>query len=450
MGKYFGTDGIRGVANADLSVNLAFKAGQAAAVVLCKNLGRRAKFFIGKDTRISSDMLECALAAGITSMGADVGLLGTLPTPAVAYLTTVEGADAGIVISASHNPMEYNGIKIFNGEGYKLADEIEDEIEALIDSEDFVPTLTGADIGRVLRMDDLAHKYVDYLAGTIDGDLNGMKILVDCANGAAYRTACELFERISDNVRIVFNEPDGVNINRNCGSTKLDTLRQLVLADGFHVGVAFDGDADRCLIVDERGEIVDGDRIMAICANELKNEGKLPHNTFVATVLSNMGLDKFAEEKGMKVAKSQVGDRNVLELMRREGYILGGEQSGHVIFLNHSTTGDGELCALQFLSILKRSGKRVSELVADIEQYPQVMINVRVENHLKETVLNHEAVREAIADAEEKLAGDGRILLRPSGTEPMVRVMVEGKDSTLVNSLCAAVANIIEKVIVSL
>jgi len=447
MGKYFGTDGIRGVANTELSVNLAFKAGCAAAVVLCKNLGRRAKFFIGKDTRISSDMLECALAAGISSMGADVGLLGYMPTPAVAYLTVNEGADAGIVISASHNPMEFNGIKIFNAEGYKLADEIEAEIEALIDDEAFVPTATGADVGRVERLDDLAHKYVDYLASTIQGDLTGLKILVDCANGAAYNTAGELFSKVADNVRIVFNEPDGTNINRNCGSTKLNTLRELVKADNFDVGVAFDGDADRCLIVDERGEVVDGDMIMAICAKELKAQGKLPRDTFVATVLSNMGLDKYAEAKGMKVAHSAVGDRNVLEMMRREGYVLGGEQSGHVIFLNHSTTGDGELCALQFLSIVKNSGKKVSELTGDIEQFPQIMINVKVENHLKEAVMSHEAVKCAIDQVEAELDGMGRVLLRPSGTEPMVRVMVEGRDSARVNALCASVANTIEKVL---
>ncbi len=450
MGKYFGTDGIRGVANTELSVNLAFKAGQAAAVVLCKNLGRRAKFYIGKDTRISSDMLECALAAGISSMGADVGLLGYMPTPAVAYLTVEEGADAGIVISASHNPMEYNGIKIFNSSGYKLADELEAEIEALIDNEAFVPTLTGADVGRVEHLDDLADKYVDYLTTTIEGDLTGLKILVDCANGASYKTAERLFEKVSDNTVMVFNEPDGTNINRNCGSTKLNTLRELVLADKFDVGVAFDGDADRCLIVDERGEVIDGDRIMAICAKEMKAKGELPHDTFVATVLSNMGLDKYAETQGIKVAKSAVGDRNVLELMKREGYNLGGEQSGHVIFLNHSTTGDGELCALQFLSILKASGKKASELVEDIEQYPQVMINVKVENHLKDTVLNHEAVRCAIDQAEAELDGAGRVLLRPSGTEPLVRVMVEGRDSSLVNTICGQIANIIEKVLSTL
>lgn len=447
MGKYFGTDGIRGVANTELSVNLAFKAGQAAAVVLCKNLGRRAKFFIGKDTRISSDMLECALAAGISSMGADVGLLGYMPTPAVAYLTVNEGADAGIVISASHNPMEFNGIKIFNAEGYKLADELEAEIEALIDDEAFVPSATGADVGRVERLDDLLHKYVDYLTTTIEGDLNGLRILVDCANGAASNTARELFDRVSDNTHIVFSEPDGTNINRNCGSTKLGTLRELMKADNFDVGVAFDGDADRCLIVDERGEVIDGDMIMAICATELKAAGKLPGDSFVATVLSNMGLDKYANERGIKVAKSAVGDRNVLELMKREGYALGGEQSGHVIFLEHSTTGDGELCALQFLSILKKSGKKASELVSDIEQFPQVMINVKVENHLKEAVMNHEAVVCAIEQVEAALGGEGRVLLRPSGTEPMVRVMVEGRDNAQVNFLCASVANTIEKVL---
>lgn len=446
MGRFFGTDGIRGVANAELDCNLAFKTGQAAAIVLSKVCKHKAKIYIGKDTRISSDMLECALAAGISSVGADVGLLGYMPTPAVAYLTVKHAADAGVVISASHNPMEYNGIKIFNAEGFKLSDELEAEIEAIIASEEEIPLCTGAEIGRVTHMESCAHEYVDYLTTTIDGDLSGMRILVDCANGASSATAQELFHKLSADATILFHQPNGININADCGSTKMETLREQVVAGHFDVGVAFDGDADRCLIVDEEGAVVDGDRIMAICADTMKRAGELPHDTFVATVLSNLGLHAYAKAHNMKVAASAVGDRNVLELMQKEGYVLGGEQSGHVIFLKHSTTGDGELTAIQFLHILKQSGKKVSELAREIEQYPQVMINVLVKNELKEKVLSDHEVQLAMREVTEKLGDEGRILVRPSGTEPLIRVMVEGRASDQVNAIAGHVADIIETV----
>ncbi len=447
MGKYFGTDGIRGVANTELTCELAFQTGRAAAIVLSRVCNHRAKIYIGKDTRISSDMLECALAAGISSMGADVGLLGYLPTPAVAYLTVQHGADAGIVISASHNPMQYNGIKIFNAEGYKLSDELEAEIEALIDAETTPETGTGAAVGRVTHKEDCAQEYVDYLAKTIDGDLSGLRALVDCANGASSATAPELFKKLRADAKVIFHSPTGTNINENCGSTKMDALRSQVVSGGFDVGVAFDGDADRCLIVDEKGAVVDGDRIMAICADTMRREGNLPHDTFVATVLSNLGLHAYARAHGMQVAASAVGDRNVLELMRKEGYALGGEQSGHVIFLGHSTTGDGELTAVQFLHILKKSGKCVSELVSEIEQYPQVMINVTVPNAEKARVLADDAVLAAMEEVRQQLGDEGRILVRPSGTEPLVRVMVEGRASDLVNALAGQVADVVERAV---
>ncbi len=446
MGKYFGTDGIRGVANTELSCTLAFKTGQAAAIVLSKISNGKAKIFIGKDTRISSTMLECALAAGIASVGADVGVLGYMPTPSVAYLTVKHKADAGIVISASHNPMEYNGIKIFNANGYKLSDELEAEIEEIIDSDEPITLVSGAELGRIENLENLAHEYVDYLADTIDGDLSGMKILIDCANGASSYTATELFAKLNADATIIFNEPNGTNINANCGSTKMGALSKKVVEGGYDVGVAFDGDADRCLVVDEKGNMVDGDMIMAVCAEVLKAEGKLKGNAFVATVLSNLGLHAYANARGIKVAASSVGDRNVLELMQKEGYILGGEQSGHVIFLNHSTTGDGELTAVQFLNILKNSGKKVSELVGGIEQYPQIMVNVRVENAVKAQTLARGEVKAASEEVEKILGADGRILVRPSGTEPLVRVMVEGKDTEQVSELAHKVAKIIEKV----
>ena len=450
MGKYFGTDGFRGVANTELSCDLAFKAGQAAATVLSKVSNGKAKIYIGKDTRISSTMLECALAAGISSVGADVGLLGYMPTPAVAYLTVKHKADAGIVISASHNPAEFNGIKIFSGLGFKLSDELEAQIEAIIDDGSCIKLACGGDVGRIENLESLADEYVDYLAGTIDSDLSGMKILVDCANGASSDTAPELFNKLGADATIIFNDPNGVNINANCGSTKMDTLRKNVVEGGYDAGIAFDGDADRCLAVDECGNIVDGDCIMAICAETLKAEGKLPKDTFVATVLSNLGLHDYANARGINVAASAVGDRNVLELMQKEGFVLGGEQSGHVIFLEHSTTGDGELTAVQFLNIVKKSGKKISELAGKIVPYPQVMVNVRVENNVKSKTLESAEVLAATDEVSAILGKKGRILVRPSGTEPLVRVMVEGQDEAQVNELAERVAKVIEKVATSL
>lgn len=449
MGRYFGTDGVRGVANVELDALLAFKIGAAAAFVLTKEHrgSGKAKFLIGKDTRISSDMLENALVAGICSVGADVELLGVIPTPAIAYLTIKHKADAGIVISASHNTFEHNGIKIFAGSGYKLSDSIEAEIEDAIDNIDNLPKATHEKLGSVIksRIDPIA-EYTDHVSETIKGDLSGMRVAVDCANGAASTTAVRLFRQLECSADIRFYEPDGININENCGSTHLGNLKERVKSGDFDLGVAFDGDADRCLIIDENGEELDGDRIMAVCAARLHSEGKLKGNAFVATVMSNMGLHAYAKKQGMEIVCANVGDRYVLEKMLESGYILGGEQSGHVIYLEHSTTGDGQLTAVQFMNILKTSGKKCSEYANEVVPYPQTMINVRVPNDKKKTLMDIECVRKAIEEAEAKL-GEGRILVRPSGTEALVRVMVEAKDENLVMSTAQAVAKVIEETV---
>jgi len=373
-------------------------------------------------------------------------LLGYIPTPAVAYLTVKHGADAGVVISASHNPMEFNGIKAFNSQGFKLSDELEEKVEEIILSDNPVEVMTGADIGKIVKLKNAKKEYTEYIKNTVVGDLSGLRILIDCANGASYETAELIFENLGASFDLMFNEPDGTNINDGCGSTHMDKLRSRVVSGKYDVGIAFDGDADRCLVVDENGDIVDGDKIMAICARTLAQRGRLPHNTFVATVLSNLGLHAYAKENKLAVECSNVGDRNVLELMEQKGYILGGEQSGHIIFREFATTGDGELTAVQFLSIIKTMGCKVSEAAKEISQYPQMMINVKVENNIKDKVLGDWTVKEAIHEVEQRLGEDGRILVRPSGTEPLVRVMVEGKDSKLVSELSGYAADKIAEV----
>lgn len=447
MGKYFGTDGIRGVVNVELDAHLAFKVGRAVAYALAQQTNHRTKILIGKDTRISSDMLEAALIAGICSSGSDVESLGVIPTPAVAYLTIKHKADAGIVISASHNPYEHNGIKIFAGGGYKLSDELEARVEEYIDHVDDLPRATHNDIGQVLKADtDVIQEYTDHIAETINGDLSGLRVVVDCANGAASATAATLFRKLKLDASIRYYEPDGCNINDRCGSTHLEALQDLVVKGGYDVGVAFDGDADRCLIVDDKGEVLDGDRIMAVCAAELKKQQKLRGNAFVATILSNMGLHAYAKERGMRIVCSDVGDRYVLEKMLENGYILGGEQSGHIIFLEYATTGDGQLTAVQFLKMLKDSGKRASEIASEVIPWPQIMINVKVPTALKYSLADREEVQDAIKKEEESL-GEGRILVRPSGTEPLVRVMVEGVDKARVYGAAENVAKVIESIL---
>ena len=447
MGKLFGTDGIRGVVNAGLDADLAYKVGLAAAQVLTKEGNHKPLVAIGKDTRISSDLLEGALIAGLCSAGADVIHLGVIPTPAVAWITVDNNADAGIVISASHNPFEHNGIKIFNGQGFKLSDALEGEIEDIILSGREVPLKTHGDIGRVIYADQKEREdYIDHLASTVNTDLAGMRILVDCANGASSTTAARLFDRFPELHTDVINaDPDGVNINSGCGSTHLDKLCTMVKAGGYDLGIAFDGDADRCLACDELGNEIDGDQIMAGCGEDLMSRGELPGSAVVATVMSNLGLHMFCRERGMQLICTDVGDRNVLEKMEECGYVLGGEQSGHMIFRRFATTGDGQLTALQLLALLHASGKKASQLVADCKRYPQLLVNVAVADKAKKAeIMANAALKAAIAQQEARLAGDGRILVRPSGTEALIRVMVEAKDEETAKSCAHELADLIK------
>lgn len=448
MGKLFGTDGIRGVVNDGLDAVLAYKVGMAAAHVMTQEKGGgQPKFAIGKDTRISSDLLEGALIAGLCSAGADVLHLGVIPTPGVAWVTVDAGCDAGVVISASHNPFEHNGIKIFNGQGFKLSDELENRIEDIILNQVEVPLKTGADIGRVIYADEKeCQDYIDHLVSTIGSDLAGLHILVDCANGASSATAARLFDRFPDlHTDVIHADPDGVNINNGCGSTHLDGLRAMVKAGGYDLGIAFDGDADRCLMVDETGEEIDGDQVIAACGLDLKERGELSGGAIVATVMSNLGLHRFCQEQGMELFCTSVGDRNVLEKMEESGYVIGGEQSGHTIFRRYATTGDGQLTALQFLDLLCRSGKKASQLVTGCKRYPQVLINVPVADKAKkEAIMAAEEIRSAVSEQERSLAGNGRVLVRPSGTEALIRVMVEAQSEEIAQKTAELLANVIK------
>lgn len=447
MGKLFGTDGIRGVVGENLTADLAFRVGQAIAAVLMEDKGSRPTVVIGKDTRISSDMLESALMAGICDLGGDVKPVGTIPTPAVAYLTMQERADAGIVISASHNPYEHNGIKVFSGQGYKLSDAVEARIEEKILSDVPMKHRTRGEIGRRHHgMRQLKRDYIDFVASTIESDLAGLKILVDCANGAASATAPELFGRFKARTDFLHRDPDGVNINNRCGSTHLEDLAAAVVQGGYDIGVAFDGDADRCLLVDEQGGTIDGDKVLAVCALDLKRRGKLGGNTLVATVMSNLGLHEFCRSNGIDLVCTDVGDRNVLEKMLEIGGRIGGEQSGHTIFTDVETTGDGEVTALQFLQVLSRSGEKASSLVSCCAVYPQVLVNVEVPHSggVKEAIMASPALAEAVKREEDALAGAGRVLVRPSGTEALIRVMVEAKTTDIARSVADRLADFIK------
>ncbi len=449
MGKLFGTDGIRGVVNKNLDAPLAYQVGLAAATVLAKEHadGSRPVVAIGKDTRISSDLLEGALIAGLCSAGADVLHLGVFTTPGVAFAAVDNGCDAGIVISASHNPFEHNGIKIFSGQGFKLSDRLEGEIEDIILNHRDVPLKTHGDIGRVTYGDTKeVEDYIDHLTSTISDDLHGLRILVDCANGASSVTAPKLFARFPAlHADIIHAQPDGVNINNGCGSTHLEDLAQKVVDGGYDLGLAFDGDADRFLAVDELGRTIDGDQVLAICGTDLMSRNELPGNTVVATVMSNLGLRLFAQEHHMGLLCTDVGDRNVLEKMQEGGYVLGGEQSGHTIFLQYATTGDGQLTALQLLQVLRRSGKTASQLASICAVYPQTLINVPVADQAaKAAVMASPALQSAIQAAETSLAGQGRVLVRPSGTEALVRVMVEAKDQTQAVDVAQGLADVIK------
>ena len=439
MGKLFGTDGIRGVVNDGLDAMLAFRVGMAAAQVMTREKGGgQPRFTIGKDTRISSDLLEGALIAGLCSAGADVLHLGVIPTPAVAWITVDTKADAGIVISASHNPFEHNGIKIFNGQGFKLSDELEGKIEEILLNDIAVPLKTGGEIGRVIYADEKeSQDYIDHLVSTIGSELAGLHILVDCANGAASATAARLFDRFPDlHTDVIHADPDGVNINNGCGSTHLDQLKAMVKAGGYDLGIAFDGDADRCLACDEKGQEIDGDKIIALLAMNMKEKGCLDGNTAVVTVMSNLGFIKFMESQGIRTEKTAVGDRYVLENMRENGYAIGGEQSGHVILLHHTTTGDGELTAGKLLKLLAKSGKKMSELNGIYAQYPQVLVNVAANAAQKAAYKEDKVLADFIENEQQKLMDMGRVLVRVSGTEPKIRVMVEGQDLEAID-LCA-------------
>ena len=432
MGKLFGTDGIRGVVGETLTAELAYQVGRAVTTVLAESLGHKPVITIGKDTRISSDMLESALMAGICSVGGDVMPFGTIPTPAVAFLTVQEHADAGIVISASHNPYEHNGIKVFNGQGYKLSDEMEAKVEELILYHTNIPAKSHGEIGtRFHGMRQMKKDYIHHLYSTLDCDLTGLRVLVDCANGAASATAPQLFGILPLQADFIHAEPDGININTRCGSTHLESLAEGVVAGKYDLGIAFDGDADRCLLVDEKGNTIDGDKIMAVCATELRRQGKLTGNAVVATVMSNLGLHEFCKKNGMVLICTDVGDRHVLEKMVECDYMIGGEQSGHMIFRQYATTGDGELTALQFLQALKKSGLAASELVSCCPQYPQELVNVAVSPNAKQRIMQSEDLWAQVRSREEQLNGEGRILVRPSGTEALIRVMVEAKTTDI-------------------
>ena len=447
MGRLFGTDGVRGVANSELTPELAFNLGKAGAAVLSKE-NERPVFVIGKDTRLSGDMLENALTAGILAVGGNVIKVGVVPTPAVAYLVKHYGADAGVVISASHNPYEYNGIKFFNGEGFKLDDAIEDAIEDII-LRDINPNehITGDALGRCLEAeDDAIDLYCKFLLSTIDQRLDGMKIVLDCANGASYRTAPKVYRELGAEVITIGCDPDGININDHIGSTHPELLQQKVVDEKADIGLAFDGDADRLIVVDEKGLIIDGDKTILICAKMLKDAGELAENKVTATVMSNIGFHKYAEEViGAEVEVTGVGDRYVLESMLKTGCIIGGEQSGHIIFLNHTTTGDGTLSSLQFMKAVLASGKKPSELSAEIEIFPQVLINARVANENKKVFGEDAEVKAEIEAIEKELEGTGRVLIRPSGTEPLVRVMLEGQDVERLHELAQNLADLISK-----
>ena len=445
MGKLFGTDGIRGVANETLDTKLAYRIGQAAAISLQDGTGRKPTVVIGKDTRISSDMLEAALTAGLTACGCNVVTLGVIPTPAVAYLTVALHADAGAVISASHNPYEHNGIKLFSREGFKLSDALEAQIEELILQPGELPVKSHGDLGQVTSSAALKEQYLDHLASTV-GKLSGLRVLIDCANGAASATAPDLFDGLPLHADFIHREPDGVNINDGCGSTHLKSLSEGVVAGGYDLGIAFDGDADRCLLVDETGHTIDGDKVMAVCGADLRRHGKLSGNAIVATVMSNLGLHEYCRKEGIELVCTAVGDRHVLEKMLECGCAIGGEQSGHTIFREYATTGDGELTALQFLQALRRSGKRASELASCCPQYPQELINVAVSHvpGVKDAIMQDPALRHAIAQMEQELAGKGRVLIRPSGTEALIRVMVEAKTTEVARKVAEDLADLIK------
>ncbi len=434
MGRIFGTDGVRGIANEKLDVELALAISRAAGMIIKAEGTKKPKLLVGRDTRLSGTMLEAAVAAGLSSVGCDVELLGVVPTPAVAYLVTKLGADGGVMITASHNPYEYNGIKYFGSTGFKLTDEQEARIESIVlDAAEPIHLAHTSEIGKIHHNPGAIEEYIKHISSTV-GDLSGIKIAVDCANGASYKTAKAIFAKVNANATFISCEPDGINVNKDCGSLHTAALGKYVAENGFDIGVAFDGDADRCLAVDEKGELIDGDMLMAILAKRMHEEGKLNKNMFIPTIMSNMGLFKFAEQNGFTCYPTKVGDRYVLENLLKYKASLGGEQSGHIILPEYMTTGDGELSALKLIESMKLSGKTASELKGIMTVYPQVMVNIEATTEMKARLEDVE-VKSYLDIQGGRFNGDGRILVRPSGTEPLIRIMIEGKDKDKIEKL---------------
>ncbi len=445
MSRLFGTDGVRGVANSQLTPELAYKLGKAGATVLGRQKHGSPLIIIGKDTRISGDMLENALAAGVMSAGGNVIKAGVIPTPAIAFLVGRYNADAGAVISASHNPFEYNGIKFFNSRGFKLSDEIENEIEAYISGDAKENFAESQKIGTVsCKETESGELYINHLVDTADSDFKDFTIVMDCANGASYMTAPEVYRRLGANLTVIADSPDGININDGCGSTHPETLQKTVVETGADIGLAYDGDADRLIVVDEKGRVVDGDKVICICAAMLKSKGTLKNNLVTCTVMSNLGFHKHLEAMGCKSIATGVGDRYVLESMLETGSVIGGEQSGHIIFLDYATTGDGTLASIQLINAIRHFGMKISELADDIVMYPQVLVNAKVKNENKSIYMDDQQIADAIRSLEDKMAGEGRVLIRPSGTEPLVRVMIEGTDKEQIKQDAHELAQLIE------
>ena len=445
MARLFGTDGVRGEANLELTPELAYRLGRAATLFFGEDT-QQPVILIGRDTRISGQMFEAALAAGICSAGGKAVATGVIPTPAIAYLAKKMQAQAGIVISASHNPFYDNGIKFFGGDGYKLPDEVEDQLEALVHSiakDDQLYRASGAEVGTVEYRHDLVKEYIDFVTATTNERFEGMKVVLDCANGAAYEAMPTILRRLGAEVVVLHNKPNGKNINDHCGSTHLDVIQQAVVEHHADLGIAHDGDADRCLCVDEKGDIIDGDRILVMCAVEMMKSGTLKGNTVVSTVMANIGFHQAIKEAGGRVEVTAVGDRYVLENMLANGYNLGGEQSGHVIFSEFSTTGDGLITGLQVLSSVKRSGKKASALSSLMKSYPQLLVNMRVAT--KDGWEENEAIAQSIAEGNQELGDSGRILVRASGTEPLIRVMAEGPDQQQLDVICHRIAAVVKK-----
>ena len=447
MGKLFGTDGVRGIANKELTSDLAFRLGQACAYVLAGEIKHTPSILVGTDTRISCDMLECALYAGLCSVGTNVIKVGVIPTPGVAYLTRKHNADAGVVISASHNSFEFNGIKLFDSNGYKLPDIIEDSIEEFILSDKELPHKTGKEIGRIYEKQELANEYIEFLVGTTTINISKMNILVDCANGAAYKIAKKVFDLLKVNTTILFDKPDGVNINHNCGSTHICNLSKMMKDGKYDIGFALDGDADRVIAVCENGNIIDGDKMLGSLALYMKEKNLLNNNTIVSTIMSNMGLEKFANENGLELIRTKVGDRYVIEEMKKNNHAIGGEQSGHIILKQYNTTGDGILTSIKILAMLVDKKMKASNIIELITDYPQITINANVKKKNINKLFEKKILKDKYYQLIDQLKDEGRVIIRPSGTEPVIRVMIEGKNIDNITKKAKEMVDLIEKIL---